>query len=353
MSESLRVSKAFAPVNIAWIKYMGKDFKGKPTNASLSLTLQSFGTTTEMKVIDDVSAGGFVWSDEGYVPPASGIQKVENFLQNTPLWAKLLQSFGFEPCFPESKVLIHTQNNVPTGTGIATSASAFAALTLAWSGLLAGSRKQEWIALFDSQDFQFRKALASVAASGSGSACRSLDGPWVEWTTDDGIYQINGGKTRWVDFILVVESGHKSVPSSEAHARVRTSPLFADRSERAENRLKQLRTLLLRTPASIGEIRKLVLDEALDMHELFHTSVPPFAYMNSISHEIVSCFKNDGCSLPSPNSVVTLDAGANVHVFVPAKEQAIWKKWLTQRFGNLKILQDQSTERNGARYEIV
>lgn len=353
MSEYRVTSKAFAPVNIAWIKYMGKTSDGQPTNASLSLTLNSFGTTTEMTVSSDASAFGFQWNDQGYVPPAAGITKVEKFLLNRALWINLLNSFGFEAHFPNSKVLIHTQNNVPAGTGIATSASAFAALTLAWSGLLAGPRQQEWISRFESGDFELRKALAGVAAKGSGSACRSLDGPWVEWSAHHGIEAIHGGKTRWVDFILVVESGHKLVPSSEAHARVSTSSNFSGRSERAEQRLELLKKLLLRTPESIPEIRKLVLDEALDMHDLFHTSVPPFAYMNSISHEIVSCFTGSDAALPTPNAVVTLDAGANVHVFVPVEEQSIWSKWLSQRFGQLKILADSSTERNGARYEIV
>jgi len=352
MSSPVLSVKAFAPVNIAWIKYMGK-VEGHPANSSLSLTLNSFGTTTELSVAAYASRLHFKWDEKGYVPPPGGILKMEAFLRNEAYWKNLLGKFGFQLHLPDTEVLIHTFNNIPAGTGIASSASSYAAMTLAWSALLAGPRFREWIDRFHSDDFEFKKAVAAIAAKGSGSACRSLDGPWIEWSPESGIQKVNGGKTSWVDFILVVESAHKSVPSSEAHSRVKSSPLYADRPERAQKRLDVLKPLLLKDSSSIPEIRRLVLEEALDMHELFHTSVPPFGYMNQTSHEIVSCFQSDAVELPSKNAVLTLDAGANVHVFVPSEEQKIWSEWLSENFNQVKILQDQSSTRHGARYEGV
>ena len=347
--------KAFAPVNIAWIKYMGKD-GGRPANGSLSHTLHSFGTTTSISLEATGEYLTFAWNPAGYVPPESGRRKAENFLKKEAQWKELLTTFGFQTHWPKTQVKILTENNVPAGTGIATSASAFAALTLAWSALLAGDRKLEWMKKFNSGDAAFREALAAVASLGSGSAARSMDGPWVEWSPAvdqiGGIKKIEGGPTQWVDLILVIESAPKAVSSSEAHERVKTSPLYEGRAARVEARLIELKTLLKQTPGTIPQIQKLVLEEALDMHELFHTSQPPFRYMQALSQEVVSLFRERSSELPTKHGVITLDAGANVHLFVPCEELSQWSVWVSKRFPTLKVLIDHDSDRKGAHYEI-
>lgn len=337
------MSKAFAPVNIAWIKYMGKS-GSMPTNSSLSLTLSTLGTHTSMKIDGESPTLCFEWHPEGYIPPVMGQKKVEDFLQHEALWSELLTQFGFHYTVPRAKILIQTHNNVPAGTGIATSASAFAALTLAWSAMLAGEREQEWIELYKTGDAKMRRAMAQVSAKGSGSSCRSLDGPWVEWNPNQGISVIDGGTTEWMDFILVVESGPKEVPSSEAHVRVKTSKHFSGRIERAEKRLTELKTLLKKTPAPFPAIQKLVLEEAMDMHDLFHTSEPPFRYMSELSEEIVAAAQTQDF-----NGVITLDAGANVHLFVPVEEEEKCESWIQKTYPQLKYLKDVAGY--GAHYE--
>jgi mevalonate pyrophosphate decarboxylase len=79
------VVSVFAPVNIAWIKYMGKE-NGLPTNASLSMTLEEAGTKTSMHHLDEEGSLHFVWSPKGYVPPIAGQQKAEQFLKNPKIW---------------------------------------------------------------------------------------------------------------------------------------------------------------------------------------------------------------------------------------------------------------------------
>ena len=348
--------KAFAPVNIAWIKYMGK-VDGKPANASLSLTLNSFGTHTSFTVSDVGDHLIFRWDEKAYIPPQAGILKIEMFLRHESHWKTLLQQFGFEMHLPTTEVWISTQNNVPAATGIATSASAFAALTLVWSAVLAGPRKDEWIKRYHGHDPELRRAVAAVAARGSGSACRSIEGPWVEWVPHEGIRTIDGGKTEWVDFILLIESEPKAVSSSEAHLRVKTSPNYHGRSKRVEERLMTLKQLLTQTPQPISVIRELVLDESMDMHQLFHTASPPFRYMTSTSHEVVDCIRKHSAEmdlgLPSENAVITLDAGANVHLFVPSNEQDEWTFWLRQEFPQIPFLIDEASKSKGARYETL
>ena len=83
------------------------------------------------------------------------------------------------------------------------------------------------------------------------------------------------------------------------------------------------------------------------MHELFHTADPAFAYMNEESRLWVQRFQNTDPSLPSQHAVVTLDAGANVHVFVPENEEKMWTRFFEAK-PNLKFVKSKSGK--GARY---
>lgn len=316
--------KVFAPVNIAWIKYMGKE-NGNPTNSSLSMTLDQVGTHTSIERVSAAGELAFEWNIAGYVPPMSGRQKAENFLRRTKHWTESLSTLGFSTSAPVGTFRITTFNNVPAGTGIATSASGFAALTLAWIGILLESRITEWQDLFE-QSAKHRIAVAEIAKLGSGSAGRSIDGPWVEWDPRLGIHRIEGGKISFTDFILIIDTETKAVSSSDAHARVLSSPLFLGRVGRAEARLAQVKSALLRGDLKVLSAR--VLEEALDMHDLFHTSEPSFSYLKPQSKFWIERVKNHDPLLPTQNCILTLDAGANVHLFVPSHEEAQWEAWL-------------------------
>jgi diphosphomevalonate decarboxylase len=65
---------------------------------------------------------------------------------------------------------ITSENNFPIGVGLASSASGFAALALAGTAALG-------LALSE-------RALSALARFGSGSACRSIPGGFVEWLVD-------------------------------------------------------------------------------------------------------------------------------------------------------------------------
>ena len=66
--------KVFAPVNIAWIKYMGKN-NGIPTNSSLSLTLATLGTDTEMQLGNASDELIFTWDQSSSSTLRSGHQR--------------------------------------------------------------------------------------------------------------------------------------------------------------------------------------------------------------------------------------------------------------------------------------
>ena len=333
----------FAPVNIAWIKYMGKE-NGLPTNASLSMTLEDAGTKTSMRQLDETGPLHFVWSPKAYVPPVSGQQKAEQFLKNPKIWKEAIEALGYVYSPVGGIIEIETGNSVPAGTGIATSASGFAALTLAWIGMYLKSDFKAWKLRFDSDD-RARKIVAGLAGLGSGSACRSMDGPFVEWDPRSGTKRVDEGKIAFVDFILLLDQKVKAVPSTEAHARVVSSPKFSGRVGRAHARLAQVKEGLKR--GDLKALAETVLAEALDMHDLFHTSDPAFAYMNDLSRAWVKRFQMHDKHFPSENAIVTLDAGANVHVFVPEVEERSWERFFSAS-PDLQFVKSRSGR--GARY---
>jgi mevalonate pyrophosphate decarboxylase len=69
---------AFAPVNIAWVKYMGKKSDG-PTNSSLSMTLDSLGTRTRIEKVAEGTALSFDFHGSPYMPQRLGERRFIDF----------------------------------------------------------------------------------------------------------------------------------------------------------------------------------------------------------------------------------------------------------------------------------
>jgi diphosphomevalonate decarboxylase len=111
--------------------------------------------------------------------------------------------------------------------------------------------------------------------------------------------------------VILVDTTQKLVSSSEAHQRVRSSPLFAGRPERARQRLEDL--LAAFRAEDWQKAFAITWDEFFDMHELFHTAEPSFGYMTPLSRQVLDIARaywtrhKDG-------PLVTMDAGANVHL---------------------------------------
>jgi diphosphomevalonate decarboxylase len=323
---------AFAPVNIAWVKYMGKKSDG-PTNSSLSMTLDSLGTRTRIEKVAESSTLSFDFHGSPYVPPPSGIEKIHRFLSSVESFDEALKEFGFHCEFRPGTYRIHTLNNVPAGTGIATSASGFAALTLAWAHVLAGKQSKEWVRVYP-EETAIPIRMAQIARSGSGSACRSFHGPFVEWTGNNEIVPFATKSHGFVDFILLFEIESKAVSSSDAHRRVVSSPLFSRRAGSVAKRLQRIKEGLQNQdlPTLACEVR----EEALEMHELFHTSIPPFRYLNPNSELWLS--GNALRDTPFSTGIVTADAGANIHVFIQETEALGFDSFLKSNFPGVRYL---------------
>lgn len=335
---------ARAPANIALVKYMGKcDARlNLPANASLSMTLDSLCTVVELREAAATrwvaaAPSASVSGRELRVPAldAAGAAKFEKHLARVISEAPgILSQFGLR-MRAVGEVEIRSANTFPAASGIASSASAFAALTLAGAQACAADL-DAFAAAWEGRP-EFRRAWARVARQGSGSACRSLEGPWVRWVDTDAA-AVSSRLPAYVDLVLLVASGKKAVSSTDAHAAVVASPLWAGRVERANARVAELSAALAAGDASV--VAQVAWTELWEMHSLFHTSPQPFTYWLPLSLEILQWLKPlvEGPGAP----VVTMDAGPNVHLLVPATDAAQWRARVAERFPGLLVLEDRA-----------
>jgi diphosphomevalonate decarboxylase len=197
---------------------------------------------------------------------------------------------------------VESDNNFPMGAGIASSASAFAALALASSAAVGLNLAEP--------------ALSRLARTGSGSACRSIPAGFVEWLAD-GCDPDSGAVSiappeHWAlrDCVAVINRAHKPIGSTQGHTLAHTSPLQTARVEGAPQRLNQCRQAILgRDFDAFAEVTE--LDNNL-MHAVMLTSTPRLLYWQPATIAVMKAvqdWRSEGLA-----ACYTVDAGPNVHV---------------------------------------
>jgi diphosphomevalonate decarboxylase len=284
---------AIAHPNIAFIKYWGnRDQELRiPCNSSLSMNLSGLETRTTVQFDPKLKQDTFVLSGENLIGPA--LDRVSHFLDHVRSLAK-------------TNVYAHveSQNSFPAGAGIASSASAFAALAVAASHAI-GLELNE-------------KELSRIARRGSGSASRSIPTGFVEWqagTGDEDSFAFSiAPAEHWnlVDLICVLDSTHKSVGSTSGHAIADTSPLQALRLAHVQDRVAICRKAILER--DFEQFAEVVEEDSNLMHAVMRTSNPPLVYWLPETETILwNVIKWRKAGIPACS---TVDAGPNVHVLV-------------------------------------
>lgn len=221
---------------------------------------------------------------------------------------------------------IESHNNFPTGTGIASSASGFAALSLAASRA-AGMDLSE-------------PSLSRLARLGSGSACRSIPGGFVEWRVGsndlDSFATSIAPAEHWdlADCIAIVSRREKTVSSITGHTLAETSLLQSLRVTDTPRRLDLCRKAIReRDFDALAEVVE--LDSNL-MHSVMLTSTPPLLYWEPATLAImqaVQAWRKSGFP-----ACYTIDAGPNVHVLCTGQALREIVDCLQQIPGVLQIL---------------
>lgn len=291
--------QAEAPSNIALIKYMGKTDPQShlPANASLSYTLDHLVTRVEIEAVDGDHDRWSPLASEEFGALELSAMGQEKFLR---FFAQAKKEFGIE-----GHHLVRSGNNFPSDCGLASSASSFAALTLATYELAkeCGGDRQ-------AIDSWTREDLSALSRKGSGSSCRSFFSPWALWR-GEGARPLELPLPKLFHQAVVVSSAVKLVSSREAHGRVTSSELFNGRVERAERRLAQLLSAL--ETSNWAEAHELVWSEFWDMQALFETSKPAFGYLSANSLKVIELLREIWVQTKD-GPLVTMDAGPNVHL---------------------------------------
>ncbi|CAG0936718.1 diphosphomevalonate decarboxylase [Thermoflexales bacterium] len=294
---------AQASPNIALIKYWGnRDQELRlPANPSLSMNLAGLTTTTTVEFDPALKQDVLILG--GSEIKGKGLERVSRFLdQVRRQTSEVLKTSEVSHLFAR----VESRNNFPSGAGLASSASGFAALAVAASAA-AGLDLNE-------------AELSRLARLGSGSACRSVPGGFVEWTlgSDDRssyAYSI-ASADHWDlrDIVALIDVEHKAVGSTEGHAVAATSPLQAARVATAPERLAQARSALLaRDFAALADVVEL---DSLMMHAVMITSAPVLMYWQPSTIAVMQAVRQ--WRLNGLAACTTIDAGPNVHVICTA-----------------------------------
>lgn len=304
VGQSMRAT-AKAHTNIALIKYWGKrnDSLILPTNSSLSVTLDGFHTETTVHFKECLNRDLFVLNDEEITGVA--YDRVTTYLDLFRNEAKK------EGLFAE----VRSINKVPTAAGFASSASGFAALAAATSKALGLSVTDEELSRFTRQ--------------GSGSACRSIYGGFVEWEKGekaDGSdsYAIPiAPRDHWDIRVaaVVLTAKEKDVSSRVGMKRtVDTSVFYDGWLDSLPKDLADIKEAIhARDFDKMGAIAEA---NCLKMHATTLGAIPPFTYWQDTTMtvmETVQQLRKQG--IPA---YFTIDAGPNVKVlYLPKDEEKV------------------------------
>jgi diphosphomevalonate decarboxylase len=292
---------ARAGSNIAFIKYWGvaDAALNLPLSNSLSMTLADAYTTTSVEWdTRGVMAGDEVTID-GKLLANKQAERISRHLERI----RVLASVSY-------RARVVSQNNFPMASGIASSASGFAALTVAACSALGLERTPA--------------QLSAIARRGSGSAARSLFGGFVEWEKgrDDAtsIARQVQPPDYWelLDIVAIVSAAEKAVSSESGHLLAVSSPFNMARIDQVELALTEARSAI--ATRDLPRLGVVIERDALAMHAVMMTSTPSLLYWQPGTLEILQAVRQ-WREQEKIEVYFTIDAGPNVHLICEAAQR--------------------------------
>lgn len=307
---------ARAHSNIAFVKYWGNRDQGLrlPSNSSISMNLADLHTTTTVEWNRELHADKLTIN--GAIANENARKRVEKHLD--ALRAR------FET---DRFARVDSRNNFPMGTGIASSASAFAALTTAACAAIGADVSE--------------RELSILSRLGSGSAARSIPSGFVEWQAGDShessYAESLAPADHWklVDLIAIVSREHKQIGSSAGHETAASSIFQPARVATAAERMTSVKTAILRR--DFERFADVVEEDSNLMHGVMMTSRPPLFYWEPLSLAIMEGVRR---WRQDENLMVcyTLDAGPNVHCICGEGDAVAVTTRLRELCGEIEIL---------------
>jgi len=314
--------KARAHTNIALIKYWGKADETYiiPMNNSLSVTLERF--YTETKVTFDKSYTKDTLILNGQAVNDAEASKIRRFMD---VFRELSQTSMY--------AYIESENYVPTAAGLASSASAYAALAAACNEALNLGLTE--------------KALSRLARRGSGSASRSIYGGFVEWEKgydDQTSYSVPVEADNWEDelamIFVVINNKSKKVSSRAGMSLTRdTSRFYQYWLDHVDEDIALVKHAI--NQKDFKQLGEVIEANGLRMHATNLGAQPPFTYMVDDSYLVMDIV--DQCRKAGYPCYFTMDAGPNVKILVEKKNQQAVIEALQKSFEEDQVIASDIT----------
>lgn len=294
---------AVAPSNLAFIKYWGRkdESLALPANASLSVTLSGMTTTTTVEVDatlseDSISINDTVLGGDVKQRAVAHLERIRRLAGKSEF----------------SRVV--STNSFPMGTGLSSSASGFAALTLAASNAYGLNLSEKELSILARQ-------------SSSGSACRSIPSGFCEWLDGDSsdtsyaemLYPARYWDIRFV--VAVVSEKPKHVSSTDGQMLAHTSPFFAARRAHMTHKIDEAKKFL--AAKDFTALGKLTEQEALELHAIMITQAPPLIYWSAgtvVLMQLCQKWREEG----TVEAYFSINTGQDIYFMVrPEEEQKL------------------------------
>ncbi|CAL1604020.1 unnamed protein product [Knipowitschia caucasica] len=301
-----------APVNIAVIKYWGKRNEDLilPINSSLSVTLhQDQLKTTTTVAISRSFEEDRLWlngNEEDISHP-----RLQSCLREIRRLARKRRNNvnpDFDAAALSHKVHICSINNFPTAAGLASSAAGYACLVYTLARV-----------------FGVEGELSAIARQGSGSACRSMYGGFVQWVLGeqdngkDSLAQQVVPESHWPELrvlVLVVSADRKPIGSTSGmQTSVKTSLLL---KHRAQTIVPKRMTEMIEAvhQKDFSHFAELTMKDSNQFHATCLDTYPPIFYLNSVSQQIVNVVHRYNSHYGETRAGYTFDAGPNAVIFM-------------------------------------
>ncbi|MBP2057076.1 diphosphomevalonate decarboxylase [Lactobacillus colini] len=306
---------ARAHTNIALIKYWGKaDKKLKtPLMSSLSMTLDAFYTDTSFEHGSHLEKDTFTLN--GIKQDNQKSKRVIDYIHT------LQRIYGFSDHFE-----INSTNHVPTSAGLASSASAFAALATAFAA---------------SYNLNLsRTELSKLARLGSGSATRSIYGGFVLWQKGkhhDNSYALPIDEDpNWDLHMLAIEvnTHEKKISSSQGMIQAQTSPFYKTWLNNNATEIAAMKEAI--ENKNFTQLGQLSENSANEMHALNLSAQPGFTYFEADTLKLITLvqeLRHQGIEC-----YYTIDAGPNVKILCTLRNRKKIISYVHNLLGNVKII---------------
>ena len=307
----MKETTAIAHPNFALVKYWGKkDSKqNRPAMSSISITVDSMQSKTKifkntLSKCHRLFLNGREETDLSRIYPSlfylSEISKSDDYL------------------------VIRSENNFPTSSGLASSASGIASFVTAYDA-------------HDKMNLD-RSDRIEACMLGSGSAPRSLIGGFVlmDHSNNYNCTQILQKDDWSVDVLICIASRETKKISSREGMEIskRTSPLYQDWLDTNEKHISLALDAI--KEKNISRLEKVTEENCNFMHEVMKTSKPSIIYMNDVTHSCIAEIENLRAS--GHKLFYTIDAGPQIKIICDPKSANTIKDTISQRTDVIDII---------------